>query len=385
MATATNANSVAQANNAFLFSSMERNFVMPASNFSQAGQTIDIELESVPGWAQSVELDVLVDLAVTVATGGTAPSKSSIAPWNIFSTVELSLGGGPFHRVSPYFYYLRDLAMHPGWNQSYSGPNSYSYSNNVYSVPAISATAGSTTDNYWAFKIQIPLQYQHGGIYGFLPLGNSSVKAKLRLTVQPNLYGTDQYLNPVVGGTDVTVAIGTAKQSYVRPSIWYRTTSPAQTQPLPTPTIQKVLNVQERTTQFVGAGSATPIKFPDPFVYLRLWHVLIDGTGAPNSLSVQQFELDPAPGYPQYQFPDQQSMNDYWGRTRRLYRQDLPDGVFVMDLWAGSSPENPNGTQSIDASLFQTMQTQLAVTSTTNVASPAKIITYAEALSPVGF
>lgn len=372
-------------NDAFLLNAMQRDAGMKTYTFAAAGDQIEIELQQVPGWADSVELNVFVDQAVTVAAGGAAPSSSSFAPWNLFSKVEVSLGGGPFQNVSPYFYYLRELAMAPGWNPAYGGPNSYPYASSVYSFPPISAPAGATTDNYWQFPIRIPLQVQEGSIYGLIPLGNSKIAAKIRLTVQPQLYGSDQYLNPLYGGTGVSVEIGTAKSSYVQPTIWYKTTSPSQTQQLQDPVIQYVLNVQEKAVTFDGAGTLTPIAFKDPFRYLRLWHIIEDGTGAPNSASVQQFELDPAPGYPQWIFDNQERMSSYWYRVRRLYRQDLPTGVFVMDLFSGSDPSNPNGTQEIDGKLFQTLQTQLAVTQGTNVGSPAKIITYAEALSPVGF
>lgn len=372
-------------NDAFLLNALQRDSGMKNFPITTAGDQIDIELTQVPGWADAVDLNVLLNLAITVAAGGAAPSASGFSPWNVFSKVQVSLGGGPFQDVSPYFYFLRELAMAPGWNPAYGGPNSYAYSSALYSFPAINAPVGATTQNTWAFPIRIPLQVQEGSIYGHIPLGNAKIACKIRLTLQPQLYGSDQYLNPLYGGSGVTVAVSGTSASYIQPTIWYKTTSPSQTQQLQDPVVQYVLNVQEKSTMFEGAGSLTPIAFKDPFRYLRLWHIVEDGTGAPNSSAVQQFELDPAPGYPQWNFESQGRMSNYFYRVRRLYRQDLPVGVFVMDLWSGSDPSNPNGTQEIDGKLFQTLQTQIAVTQATNVGAPAKIITYAEALSPVGF
>lgn len=372
-------------NDAFLLAAMERNYAMKSYTFDAAGGKVDIELDEVPGWLQHLDFNVFVDLAIAVAAGGTAPNASNFSPWNLFSAVQVSIGGGPFQNVSPYFYYLRELAMNPGWNPAYGGPNSYGYASNVYSMPAISAPAGATTDNYWRFPIRVPLQVQEGSAYGLIPAANSKVTVKVRFIVQTQLYGSDQYLNPLYGGSGVTASIGSAQTSYVQPMLWYLTTSPSATQPLQDPTIGYILNVQEQATAFVGAGSETPIKFSNPFRFLRLWHVVEDGTGAPNSSGVESFQLDPAPGYPQWEFSNAIELGQYWYRIRRLYRQDLPTGVFVIDLWSGSDPSNPNGTQEIDARLFQTMRTQLAVSQATNVGSPAKIITYAEALSPVGF
>ena len=379
---AATAQSVQAANDAFLLSASERNYPMPSVPVTAVGDTIDIELEQVPGWAYAIDLNVFLDLLVTLGSTGTAPSISQCAPWNIFRSVEISLGGGPFQRVSPYFYYLRERFMHPGWDPTASG---------TYSVPAIAAAAGAGTDNYWRWKIRIPLQVQHGAIYGHLPLANSSVKCKLRLYLQNSFYGSDQYQNPLYGGSEVTAAIGTTQASYIKPTILYRTNPPVATNPLPNPTIGRILNVQEKATQFVGAGTMTPIKFPDPFVYLRIYHVVQDGSGAfaaggfGSSGEVDQFEFDLTPGLPQFYFPDARSLGEYQYQMARLYRMDLPPGVFVFDFWSGNNPENPNGTQTVDATLFQTMQTQVGVTSTTNVASPAKITTYAEAMSPVGF
>jgi hypothetical protein len=53
-------------------------------------------------------------------------------------------------------------------------------------------------------------------------------------------------------------------------------------------------------------------------------------------------------------------------------------------MFSGSDPVNPNGTQTIDGSFYQTLQTQIA-TNSANIGGNARIITYAEALSPVAF
>lgn len=371
------ANNQQNPNQTFLLSALERNWPMTQKTITQVGQVIDIELDQVPGWAYALDLNVFLDMAITVATGGAAPSRSPFSPENVFRSVELSLGGGPFQRVSPFFHYLRERAMTPGWDP---------HTAKTCSVPAIEAAAGSTEDNFWQFAIHIPLQVQYGSIYGHLPLGNASVKAKLRLTLQSSFWGTDQYLNPLYGGSGVSAAIGTAQQSYVQPNILYRTSPAASSTPLPTPTIGKILNVQENSTSFIGAGSLTPIKFSDPFQFLRLWHVVIDGTGAPAGTNeVNAFELDLTPGYPKFNYPNSVALDEYLYEMEKLYRGELPSGVYVFDLFSGSDPANPNGTQSIDATVFQTMQTQIGVAQDTNVSSPAKIITYAEALSPVAF
>ncbi|MCL6594260.1 MAG: hypothetical protein K6T31_09815, partial [Alicyclobacillus sp.] len=241
-------------------------------------------------------------------------------------------------------------------------------------------------DNVWQFVIRIPLQVQEGSVFGLLPSGNASVKGKIRLYLQNTMVGTDQYQNPLYGGSQVTVSIGNSQQSFVQPTILYYTSPAAAKQPLPTPTIGRVLNLQEKATAFVGAGTLTPIKFPDPFIYLRLYHIVIDGTGAPAGTSeVNAFELDLVPGYPQFNYPTSQAIQEYIYKMERLYRQKMPTGVYVFDLFAGSDPENPNDTQAIDGTVFQTLQTQIGVTASTNVSNPAKIVTYAEALSPVAF
>jgi hypothetical protein len=377
-------------NDLFILNALDRNYAMPAVTVSNAGQVLDIELDSVPGYASEIVLTCLLNLDITVAGGGAAPSKSKFAPYNIFRSVELSLGGGPFQRVSGAFYWLREMAMNPGFNplNVNVGQTDPSYvSADVISVPAVNAPAGATTTNTWRFDIKIPLQAQHGAPIGLLPLGNSATKCHLRLTVTNNLYSNDQFVSPLYGGTNVTSVVVTptaTAQSWVAPNMKYLT-EPATGGQLPTPAIGSILNIQERNTSLVGAGAMTPIKFPDPFHVLRLWHIVIDGTGAPNTEAVTNFELDLSPGYPKYNYNTQASLQDYFSRMRKLYRQPLPEGVFVFDLWSGTDPANPNGVQTIDATLYQTLQTQVGVAAATNVISPAKIITFAETLSPVNF
>lgn len=378
-------NQIVSNNQSFLTNALRRNRTMPDREIKSAGQVIDIQLEQVPGWADKFTLPVYVDLAVTVAAGGTAPSWSEMFPWNLFSSVELSLGGGPFQRVSPFFYALRKKAMNPGWKPGMSAAGTFGYAANVaWDVPAISATAGSTTDNYARFTMEVPLQAAHGLIAGHLPLGDATITAKLRLTVASNLYGSDHYENPVVGGTSVTVAIGTAQTSTVGVDISYRTTPATRTQ-VPDPIVGQVLNIQEQVTPITGTGADIPIYFKNPFLYLRLWHVLIDGTGAPDSSDVTNFELDLFPGLPQFEYNTPASLQAYYEKINSLYRGDLDTGVFVFDMWSGNDPVNPNGDQMIDGTLFQTLQTRMRLASGASVGSSAKIITYAEALSPVNF
>jgi hypothetical protein len=374
-------------NEQFILNALKRNFGMVQQTLMSPGQVIDIELESVPGYAHEIVLSCLLNLDITVATGGVVPSKSRFAPYNLFKSVEVSLGGGPFQRVSGVFYWLREMAMNPGFNPLNTSPNDPSYvAADAVSVPALQATVGSTVTNTWRFNLKIPLQAQHGSPVGLLPFGNSSTKCRLRLTLPSQLYSSDQYASPIYGGSGVSVAITPTQtaQSWVAPNIKYFT-EPSSGVSLPTPTISSILNIQERSTSFVGAGALTPVKFPDPFHYLRLWHIIIDGTGAPNTEAITNFELDLTPGYPQFNYNTQASLQDYYNEMRDLYRQPLPEGVMVFDLWSGTDPKNPNGTQTIEGSIFQTLQTQVAVNASTNTAGPAKIITFAESLSPVGF
>jgi hypothetical protein len=372
-------------NTAFLLNTQRKNWDMPNVNFTSPGQVLDIELDSLPGWLESIDLSCFVDVNVAATA---LPSLSPFAPYNIFRYVEVSLGGGPFQRVHPYFYLLREMAMNPGWVPNFGGQTGPSGVANTYpasvawNIPAIAAG-----DNYWQFTMRIPLQAKPSSVIGHIPLGSASVKAKIRLTLTTQLYGNDQYTSPLYGGTGVTATIGNAKASYVQPNLNYRTT-PAVKADIPNPQIGAVLNVQERIASFVGAGSLTPIKYPDPYTYLRLWHIVVDGTGAPNSSAVTNFELDLTPGLPQFNYKTPGSMQNYFSKIRRLYQGDLPTGVFCFDLWnegGTGNPRNPDGTQVIDGRIFQTLQTQLAVSAATNVGSPAKIITFAEALSPVGF
>ncbi len=379
---------VQEINNNFLANALRRNWAMPTFTVNagqSGGQVLDIELDSVPGWASHIDVMCLIALGITCGATATAPSISPFAPFNIFSDCQVSLGGGPFQRVNPYFYFLRELAMHKGWAGGSLLTPAYAAST-VYNLPAVNAPSSTTTENVWRFPIRIPLQVHPKSMMGHLPMGTAAVKAKLRLTVTPALYGSDQYISPLYGGTNVTgvtISAG-ATPSWIQPNIQFLTT-PALKADLGQPNIGYLLNVQEKATNFTAAGALSPIHFPDPFKYMRLWHVVIDGTGAPNSSAVSAFELDLTPGYPQFNYNSPGSMMDYFNKTRRKFETDLPVGVFLHDLFTGSDNYNPNDTQIIDGTVYQTLQTQIMVAAATNIASPARIITYAEALNPVSF
>ena len=347
-----------------------------------AGQVIDIELDSLAGFMNCLDLDVKMDVAITVPVGGTAPSRSPFAPYNIFSKIEVSLGGGAFISVNPYFFFLREMVTHRGWTPDVSnGSQAYSASTH-YSVPAITAPASATTDNIWRFPIHIPLQAIPKQVWGHIPLGTSAVKCKVRLTVTNTLYGTDQYVSPLYGGTGaITAAIGTSVASYVAPNIDYKMPRTGGINP----SIGWCLNVQERAFGIVGAGSNNPIKFPDPYQYMRLWMIVIDGTGAPNTTGVQSLELDPMPGFARKLYNSPSSLAKYFQGIRRLYENDLPTGVFCFDLNTDVSPMLGDGNQNINGVDYQTLQTQIALSSGTSVVAPARIISYAECFQPVAF
>ncbi|KRW90918.1 hypothetical protein SD51_12160 [Alicyclobacillus tengchongensis] len=382
----SNASQVQAANQQFLLNALERNYQMVQTTITQAGQVIDIELEQVSGYLYAIDLSCLFNLDVTVATGGAVPTWSSFAPDNLFSNIQVAMGGGPFINCSAVFFRLRQRIMNPGWNPLIVPSTDPAYvGTDVFSFPALQATVGSTVTNTLRFGIHIPLQIAYGHIEGHLPGNAPGVKVKLRLTVTNNLYGSNQYASPVVGGSGVTVQItpSTTAQSWVQPNLKYRS-SPAVGGGLPTPTIGSVLNVQEAASAFVGAGALTPLKFPNPFRHLRLYHIVLDGTGTPNSTGVNAFELDLSPGIPQFNYNTPAGLQDYFNQVRELYKGNLPAGVFVFDLWSGSDPHNPNGTQTIDGTVYTTLQTQIGVNSAFQTAG-GNIITYDEALSPVSF
>ncbi len=355
---------------------------MPPVAITAAGQVLDIELDSLGGYMDTLDIDCKLDVAITVPGGGSAPSLSPFAPYNIFSKIEVSLGGGAFISVSPYFFYLRELITHRGWTPDKTLLTPAYAATTHYSIPAISAPAGATTDNVWRFPIHIPLQAIPKQAWGHIPLGTSAVKCKVRLTVANTLYGTDQYVSPLYGGTGaITAAIGSSVASYAAPNIDYKMPHKAGIKP----SIGWLLNVQERAFGFVGAGSNNPLKFPDPYQYMRLWMLVIDGTGAPNTTGVQSLELDPMPGFARKLYNSPSSLARYFQGIRRLYETDLPTGVFCFDLNTDVHPIDGDGNQNINGVDFQTLQTQLAVTGATNVGAPARIITYAETFQPIAF
>ncbi len=355
---------------------------MPPVPVTTAGQVLDIELDSLGGYMDTLDLDC--KMAVNITMGGTSapPSLSQFAPYNIFSKIEVSLGGGAFISVNPYFFYLRDMVTHRGWTPDKTILSPAYAASTHYSMPAISAPSSTTTENVWRFPIHIPLQAIPKQVWGHIPLGTSAVKCKIRLTVTNTLYGTDQYVSPLYGGTNVTsAAISNVTASYVAPNIDYKMPHKAGIKP----SIGWLLNVQERAFGFVGAGSNNPLKFPDPYQYMRLWMLVIDGTGAPNTTGVTNLELDPMPGFARKLYNSPSSLAKYFQGVRRLYETDLPTGVFLFDLNTDVHPVDGDGNQNINGVDFQTLQTQIAVSGGTNVAAPARIITYAETFQPIAF
>ena len=355
---------------------------MPPVAITAAGQVLDIELDSLSGYMDTLDLDCKLDVAITTGVDAVAPTLSQFAPYNIFSKIEISIGGGAFISVSPYFFYLREMLTHRGWTPDTSLKTMSYAATTHYSMPAVSAPSSATTNNVWRFPIHIPLQAIPKQAWGHIPLGTSAVKCKIRLTVTNVLYGTDQYVSPLFGGENITsVAIGSSVASYVAPNIDYKMPRKAGIRP----NISWLMNVQERAFSFVGAGSNNPLKFPDPYQYVRLWMIVIDGTGAPNTLGVTNLELDPMPGFARRMFNSPSSLAKYFQDLKRLYHTDLPTGVFCFDLNTDVDPVLGDGNQNINGVNYQTLQTQIAVSAATNVATPARIITYAESFMPIAF
>lgn len=369
-------------NQELLTNSSEMFWAMPPSAISTAPQVIDVELDSLAGFMDSIDFDVFLDIAITAAGSAVAPTLSQFAPYNFFSKMEIQIGGGAFVSVMPYFFYLRDLITHRGWSPGQSALTQVYSTSTHYVIPTITAASSAVTDNYFRFPIHIPLQAIPKQAWGHIPLGTSAVKCKVRFTVTSTLLGTDQYACPLNGGTNITsVTIGTTKPSYVAPNINYKMPNSQGV----IPNIGWILNVQERAFNIVGAGSNTPLKFPDPYQYMRLWMIFIDGTGAPNTTGIQSLEIDPIPGFPRQLYNSASSLAAYFAKIQRLYETNLPTGVFCFDLNTDVNPVTGDGNQNINGVNYQTLQTQIATTAATNVASPARIITYAETFQPVTF
>lgn len=366
-------------NNYFLLNALERTYTMQRTDFKSAQEMKEIEIDPAPGWARYIDLNFEMNVDIAVGANGTLPQLSQFAPYNIIQNLQLSLGGGAFQNINMYFLNLRNSITRYGkmWNQS---ATNYPYTAQLlYNIPDPQAGI-----NKWKFTIRIPLQVQPGSAAGLIPLGNSAVKLTLRLTTANALHGMDHFLSPLVGGSNVTVQIAPTAASFVQPVITYLT-APMNRADIPQPIIGSLLNVQERNTSFIGAGVKTPIKFTDPFRYLRFWFVVTDGTGAPNSEAISALELDLLPAYAKDLFESKTAMASYYQSVRDRYGFDLPPGVFVFDYFTGSDNWDPNGTQTIDGTIFTTLQAQLTLDAGVPSASPARITSFAECMSSINF
>ncbi|MCY0871070.1 MAG: hypothetical protein OWT27_10900 [Firmicutes bacterium] len=383
MATATsNATQIQADNDKFLITALERNEVMDQLPIPTQGRQMTITLEQVPGWARSLDVSFFVNLPITLTSAGTAPSWSQIFPYNIFETVQLSLGGGPFVNVTPYFYCLRQIATTPGFIPG-ALQSAQQYINSVaWNVPsAPSATAGSTVTNAIRFGVYIPLQIEEFSVKGLIPLGNAKVPAKLVFTLAADLCGTDNFLNPIVGGTGVSATIGAG--SYAKVNIEYFMQSSSKN--TPTPVIGRIMNVQQKVTAPSGGANGTKVTFDEPYLYDRIWTIVEDGTGTLTTSEIQSFIYSLMPSFETANFPTQDALQSYIMKMWRKYRNPLPTGVLVNDFVSGSDPANPNGTQQVDGAEYSTQNIRIALTQGTNVAQPAAIINIMECQSDVAF
>ena len=58
---------------------------MPPVAITAAGQVLDIELDSLSGYMDTLDLDCKLDVAITTGVDAVAPTLSQFAPYNIFS------------------------------------------------------------------------------------------------------------------------------------------------------------------------------------------------------------------------------------------------------------------------------------------------------------
>ena len=360
-------NQVISANRQFMRNSIERIAYMPVTGGSgvtatySSGTTLYFDFPTVPGFAKGI----LITYSITVnpaAGSGATYAVNAAAPFSIFSELQV-LYNGPQVRTHPYVCKVLDqlLGFSKGaQNRVLAGTNDATIAANI--VGLTNFTVGSNTT--WIGKIYLPLNALGvDTVPGVLPIAGVGNKPQLKLTCTPSWIGQDPLLNvmsPVAGtGHAMTGLTGSINCDMV----YVDGTN------LDSPTPYSLNWQTEPTLQMYWDTPLTPfsqntIQRQTISTKLKHWYVIsivIDGavtTGATQFMNLSNllgFTLGPDQVGQQvffnFNISNNVSIYDWYDRNRRLWGQDLDDGVFP--LVAGVSrnivdSDNRNGVQALN-------------------------------------
>lgn len=337
-------------NNQFMGLSYEQPFAANAQNGTSyvPGQTLNFDAPVIPGgYLQRIVLSFNLTVTNTPGTGSIALNAGGI--WNVLSTVNVKFGETQIS-IHPYYEYVQSLMRGYGRVNGGLGQTINNQVANIqsmlYSSPSVSSGAQT-----WKFDIEIPLNSVHpNSVNGLLPLGQTGTKAQIQLVPPSSFTGPDPLNNVVAltGNATVAVSGNVAVTCIVRDFKSFASVNPVE------PNLSGLATIQQIKPQEINpltAGSYNFRTLSNPYPLVRYMVILIDGQSSStfcSATNINGYELDQAENTNSAFFRYDSTtggMSRYFAGIRRLYGQDLPEGVLVFDAPSMNTgnPSNQGG------------------------------------------
>lgn len=322
-----------------------------------AGTTLSFDLPTTQGFATG--LLVQFNLTGTLATGtgaGYQPTANSL--YSLFSRVELDYNG-PQIVTHPVIF--RDLDRSMGFARGVQNAVLAGFNDATISAHIAGTFPTQVGANTWRGYIYIPFNViSRESPYGLLPINGVGNRPQLKLTCNPNLFGTDSFSSAICANGGTGQAVSSVTGNVNVDCIFLDGTNMESVTPK---TLQNWQGMP--TMQYEWESSLTPFnanvlnKFT---IATKLEHwvafaYIIDGQQSNAYISglsnLTAFGMAPDPVGQQYflnyGIGNNESIDNFHDRyTRRTIGQDYPEGVlpWVHAMTRGVvDADNRNGTQ----------------------------------------
>ena len=336
------------------------------------GSTLNFIMGPVnDGWLEAIELDL--NIQITMATAVATPNKAF--PWNLISGITVNLDG-QISYIEPYFacYLLPRMKRRLGQDMStgtIAGIQNNDEENLVYNVPTSLAVGANNV----RLRLYIPLNALHpldGS--GLLPTQGTQDPVQINVICPNALIGVDPLLHPATSANGVASITGTSTVTcygWVRDgrTMW----TPGEQLAFYPAGLPQVSYDREPDVINLVAGSIVRGQLTKVLkVYYGVMCV-VDGNQSNNfaiNTNINSWDLaaDSSGNFKFKQYGLENVPVDlYWGRLRRQFGQDFPEGIIPFVYAAHDNLAEPghgngnnvlNMTQGGWTSLYQGVNLQ---------------------------
>lgn len=399
---------VNNANVTYLQKSLDKYMLCPPSGGGTSANyapntALQFNLPSAGG-AYVRELEVSIDIKVSLATGTTAVyawTPAGAFAW--FSDISITYGGNTQHHIRPYFLKVLSTIRRKQWlsnAQVLSGLNADATVTANVSQAQPTLTAGGTAVS--KFKFRIPMQLHRFSPVGMLPVQGQGTKGQITFTCATAMgaANADPLATPInfVSGSGHSVTLDATEKTVTVFAIYNDGVNMESKNNLSLnmenlPTAQYIVDQQLNP---VAAGSVQRQHISALMQHYIAISVVVDGVQSSSfstagNISSLELDMDTA-GMNKFFYygpSNNTTYYDYAERVRDIYGQDLDTGVI---LWANGlqfntvDPDDNSGSQVLDmrSGHWPDVNYGVQLGSVSNANFAARIETYLFSLNDAG-